>query len=70
VAKGQKQHFELTPANNRRLDEYMKRYNADPGRITPKIKIADVLNLALDRWLRAREAGDAHLEGREGRIDG
>jgi hypothetical protein len=57
VAKAKKQHFELTPANNLRLDEYIKRYNSDSDRITPKIKIADVVNLALDRWFSAQKAG-------------
>jgi hypothetical protein len=57
VSKTRKLHFELTPANNRRIEEYIERYNRDPGRVTPKIKTADVVNLALDRWLSARDPG-------------
>jgi len=53
VSKNRKLHFELTPANNRRIEDYIEAYNKDPDRVTPKIKTADVVNQALDRWLSA-----------------
>jgi hypothetical protein len=54
--KSQKQHFELSPANSRRLDEYLERYNEDPYRVTPRIKIGDVVNRAMEEWLARRPA--------------
>ncbi|GEM_PF-3357827 len=52
--KNGKQHFELTPANSRRIAEYIKLYNADTARVTAKYKLADVVNLAVHRWLQRR----------------
>ena len=46
-----KQHFELSPANRRRLDIYLEIQNFDPSRVTPRLKIGDVVNQALDLWL-------------------
>lgn len=46
-----KQHFELSPANKRRLGTYLEWYNADSSRVTTKWKIGDVVNAALDKWL-------------------
>jgi hypothetical protein len=49
-----KLHVEITPANWRRLKEYMEEYNADPRRVTPRHKPTDVINLALSRHLKAK----------------
>ncbi len=64
MAKNRKLHFELTPANNRRLEEYIAMYNKDPGRVTPRIKTADVVNQSLDRWLS--EHDPEVLAGKDG----
>lgn len=63
MPKTRKLHFELTPANNRRIEAYIDAYNKDPGRVTPKIKTADVVNQALDGWLSAHDPGSAPNEG-------
>ena len=49
-----KQHFELSPANRRRLEAYLARHNEDPDRVTPRLKMGDVVNRALDIWLARR----------------
>ena len=46
-----KLHVEITPANWRRIKEYIELYDADPERITPRHKPADVVNLALFEFL-------------------
>lgn len=63
MPKTRKLHFELTPANNRRIEAYIDAYNKDPGRVTPKIKTADVVNRALDTWLSARDPGSSSEKG-------
>lgn len=67
MSKTRKLHFELTPANNRRIEAYIDAYNKDPGRVTPKIKTADVVNRALDTWLSARDP-DSTPEGGGGDV--
>jgi len=62
IVKSGKQHFELTPGNARKLAEYLKRYNLDSSRLTPKFKIADVVNLALHRWLLRQRGRKAKKE--------
>jgi len=57
VSQNSKLHFELTPANNKRLEAYIDSYNRNPGRVTPKIKTADVVNQAMDTWLSGHEPG-------------
>jgi len=47
-----KLHVEISPANWKRIKEYIQRYNDDPRRITPRYKPADVINLALAQYLR------------------
>jgi hypothetical protein len=47
-----KLHVEITPANWHRIKEYMELYNADPDRVTPRYKPADVVNLALFEFLK------------------
>lgn len=54
MSKPEKTHFELSPANARRLEEYLELYNSDPHRVSPRIKIGHVVNQALDRWLSER----------------
>ena len=50
-----KLHVEITPANWSRMKEYIEAYNADPSRVTPRYKPADVLNLALFQMLKSRK---------------
>jgi hypothetical protein len=47
-----KLHVEITPANWHRIKEYIELYNADPDRITPRFKPADVVNLSLFEFLK------------------
>jgi hypothetical protein len=56
TVKVTKQHFELSPANRRRMDIYLERYNEDPSRVTSKLKIGDIVNQAVNDWL-ARHGG-------------
>jgi hypothetical protein len=67
LAKERKQHFELSPANRRRLEHYIALKNEDGARVTPRIKVGDVVNQALDLWL-TRRVGAAHIatEGGDG----
>ncbi|HEY9592826.1 MAG TPA: hypothetical protein VHE79_00015 [Spirochaetia bacterium] len=50
-----KLHVVITPANWGRMKEYIDAYNVDPGRVTPKFKPADVVNLALQTFLARRK---------------
>ena len=50
-----KLHVEITPANWHRMKEYIEEYNADLRRMTPRYKPADVINLALSQYLKARK---------------
>lgn len=52
-----KLHVEITPANWHRMKEYMDGYNADLSRVTPRFKPADVINLALHQYLKAKTRG-------------
>jgi hypothetical protein len=51
-----KLHVEITPANWHRMKDYLDGYNADLRRVTPRYKPADVINLALTRYLKAKKA--------------
>ena len=62
ASKEGKRHFELSPANRKRLDAYLERVNEDPLRVTPRLKIGDVVNRAVDEWLFKPPR---HDEGRE-----
>jgi hypothetical protein len=53
VAK--KLHVEITPANWHRMKDYIEEYNSDLRRVTPRYKPADVINLALSQYLRAKK---------------
>jgi hypothetical protein len=54
VAK--KLHVEITPANWHRMKNYIEEYNANLRRVTPRYKPADVINLALHQYLKAKKA--------------
>ncbi len=49
-----KLHVEITPANWKRMKDYIEEYNSDPRRVTPRYKPADVINLALLRYLKGK----------------
>jgi hypothetical protein len=50
-----KLHVEITPANWQRMKDYIESYNNDPRRVTPRYRPADVLNRALDEYLREKK---------------
>ncbi len=52
--KASKLHVEITPANWNNMKEYIDLYNADPNRVTPKIKPAHVINTALHSYLKKK----------------
>ena len=49
-----KVHVEIAATNWKRLEAYQDAYNHSTGRLTPKVKLADVVNLALLEYLEAR----------------
>lgn len=53
VAK--KLHVEITPANWHRMKDFIDEYNNDLRRVTPRYKPADVINLALSQYLKAKK---------------
>lgn len=54
--KPTKLHVEIPLANWARIEAYLKAYNEDEGRVTPKIKPAHVINEALVQYLAGRTA--------------
>jgi len=54
--KSTKIHVEIPQANWERIESYLKAYNEDEGRMTPKIKPAHVINQALAEFLTGRSA--------------
>ena len=52
--KAAKLHLEMPRANWERVEAYLKAYNEDEGRMTPKFKLAHVVNLALAQFLTGR----------------
>jgi hypothetical protein len=52
--KSTKLHVEIPRANWERIEAYLKAYNEDEGRTTPKIKLAHVVNSALVQYLTGR----------------
>ena len=52
--KDRKLHVDILPGNWTRVRTWVDRYNADPERSTPRIKVRHVVNLALDRYLSER----------------
>jgi hypothetical protein len=67
-------NVEIAPGNQRRMEEYIKAYNARSDRRTPKKKYTDVVNEALDRFLDAnlphKGSGGRAKEGRVGKKTG
>jgi hypothetical protein len=53
--KPSKLHVEIPRANWDRIQGYLKAYNEDEGRMTPKIKLAHVVNMALVQFLSGKE---------------
>ena len=49
-----KLHVEIPRANWTRMEAYLKGYNDDPGRMTPKLKVAHIINEALVQYLSGR----------------
>lgn len=47
-----KLHVEVVPANWKRMKRYLKAYNEDQDRATPRIKYAHVINEALLYYLQ------------------
>ncbi|HEY9595029.1 MAG TPA: hypothetical protein VHE79_11160 [Spirochaetia bacterium] len=47
-------NVEIAPGNQRFLDAYIERYNGSPTRSTPRLSYADVVNDALDQFLKTR----------------
>lgn len=54
--KPTKLHIEIPQTNWERIEAYLKAYNEDEGRMTPKIKLAHVINQALVQYLAGRTA--------------
>ena len=52
--RSSKLHVEIPLTNWDRVEAYIKTYNEDEGRTTPKIKPAHVINQALLQFLFAR----------------
>jgi hypothetical protein len=52
--KSAKLHIEIPRANWERVEAYLRTYNDDEGRITPKIKVSHVINQALVQFLTRR----------------
>jgi hypothetical protein len=54
--KSTKLHLEIPLANWARIEAYLKDYNENEERMTPRIKVAHVVNMALEQYLRERMA--------------
>ena len=52
--KSDKLHVEIPRANWERIEAFLVAYNEDPGRLTPRIKLAHVINQALVLYLQQR----------------
>jgi hypothetical protein len=52
--KSAKLHLEIPQTNWGRVEAFIKAYNEDEGRMTPKIKVAHVINQALIQYLAGR----------------
>jgi hypothetical protein len=48
-------NVEIAPGNQLAMDRHIESYNRKPDRKTPKIKYTDVVNVALDKLLSARQ---------------
>ena len=47
-------NVEIAPGNQQAMDRYIESYNHHPHRTTPKVGYTDIVNKALDRYLRAQ----------------
>jgi len=54
--KPNKLHVEIPRTNWERIEAYLMAYNEDEARMTPKLKLAHVVNLALVQYLAQRSA--------------
>ena len=54
--KPNKLHVEIPRTNWERIEVYLKAYNEDEGRMTPKFKLSHVVNQALVQYLAQRSA--------------
>ncbi len=54
--KPNKLHVEIPRTNWERIEAYLKAYNEDEGRMTPKFKLSHVVNQALVQYLAQRSA--------------
>ncbi|HEY9592825.1 MAG TPA: hypothetical protein VHE79_00010 [Spirochaetia bacterium] len=52
--KAREINVEIAPGNQRAMDDFIERYNTSPDRATPKITYTDVVNDAIDQFLRQR----------------
>ena len=52
--KSTKLHLEMPRANWERVEAYLKAYNESDRRLTPRIKLAHVVNMALVQYLTGR----------------
>ncbi len=52
-AAGRTINVEIAPGNQAAMDRYVDWYNHRPDRATPKIGYTDLVNEALDRFLRS-----------------
>ena len=52
--KARQINVEIAPGNQRAMEGYITRYNKSPDRATPKITYTDVVNDAIDQFLRKR----------------
>ena len=59
--KGGTLHVEIVRANWDRLKSQLDTYNSDPGRLTPPLKPADIINAALVEFLK----GDKKKNGKK-----
>lgn len=54
--KSTKLHLEIPMANWERIEAYLEAYNENAARTTPRFKLAHVINLALEQYLKERRA--------------
>ncbi len=57
-ADSKRLHLHIARANWKRIEAEIETFNHDPGRITPKISTAHVINRALARYFGLGEGGN------------
>lgn len=55
AGKSKKLGFEIAGSQLKQLERYIDAYNADPGRITRKVRLDDVVNQALADYLQKQQ---------------